>query len=108
MIAVLPQTEHPHRSANGEAATVQSQLESGCFIGGTLLVGPGLDLNCSESTPGLPMPRPSILNAVRQETIALRDLGLLAAAQPMLRARRYDNPRTAAAAVVLGCSRVGS
>ena len=38
MIAVLPQTEHPHRSANGEAATVQSQLESGgCLIGGTLV-----------------------------------------------------------------------
>src|SRR6266568_1207913 len=52
MIAVLPQTEHPHRNANGEAAAVQSQLESGCFIGSALLVGLGLDLNCSQSTRG--------------------------------------------------------
>ena len=50
MIAVLPQIEHPHRSANGETAAVQSQLELACFIGGTLLVGFELDLYCSEST----------------------------------------------------------
>ena len=49
MIAVLPQTEHPHRSANGETAAVQSQLELACFIGGTFLE---LDLYCSESTRG--------------------------------------------------------
>jgi hypothetical protein len=44
MIAVLPQAEHPHLSANGEAAVVQSQFESGCFIGGALIVclGPAL------------------------------------------------------------------
>ena len=41
MIAVLPQTEHPHRNANGEAAAVQSQFESGCFIGGALILGLG-------------------------------------------------------------------
>ena len=44
MIAVLPQTEHPHRSANGETAAVHSQLELACFISGTLLVGLELDL----------------------------------------------------------------
>jgi hypothetical protein len=44
MIAVLPQTEQPHRNANAEAAAAQSQRVSGCFIGGTLLVGLGLDL----------------------------------------------------------------
>jgi len=49
MIAVLPQIEHPHRSANGETAAVQSQLELACFIGGTFLE---LDLYCSESTRG--------------------------------------------------------
>ena len=45
MIAVLPQTEHPHRNANGEAGAPQWQFESGCFIGGALLMGLGLDLN---------------------------------------------------------------
>ena len=44
MIAVLPQTEHPHRNAKAEAAAVQSQFESGWFIGGALIVGLGLDL----------------------------------------------------------------
>jgi hypothetical protein len=38
MIAVLPQTEHRHRNANGEAAAAQSQFESGCFIGDALVV----------------------------------------------------------------------
>ena len=46
MIAVLPQTEHPHRNANGEAAAVQSQFESGCFIGDAFVMGLGSDLNC--------------------------------------------------------------
>ena len=32
MIAVLPQTEHLHRNANGETAAAQSQFESGCFM----------------------------------------------------------------------------
>jgi hypothetical protein len=50
MIAVLPQTEHPHRNANGEAAAVQSQFKSGCFIGNALVMGLGSDLNCSGST----------------------------------------------------------
>jgi hypothetical protein len=49
MIAVLPQTEHRHRNANGEAAAAQSQLVSGCFMGNALLVGLGLELNSSES-----------------------------------------------------------
>jgi hypothetical protein len=44
MIAVLPQTEHPQRNANGEAAAVQSQFESGCFIGGALIVALGWTL----------------------------------------------------------------
>ena len=57
MIAVLPQTEHPHRNANGEAAAVQSQFESGCFIGGALIVGLGLDLKLLWIDAGLPMPR---------------------------------------------------
>jgi hypothetical protein len=52
MIEVLPQTEHPHRNANGETTAAQSQLVSGCFIGGALLVGLGLDVNCSELTRG--------------------------------------------------------
>jgi hypothetical protein len=38
MIVVLPQTEHLHRSANGEAAAVQAQLVSRCFIGATSLL----------------------------------------------------------------------
>ena len=45
MIAVLPQTEHPHRNANGEAAAVQSQFESGCFIGDALVMGLGSSLD---------------------------------------------------------------
>ena len=44
MISVLPQTEHLHRKANGLTAETQLQLVAGCFIGGALLVGPGLDL----------------------------------------------------------------
>jgi hypothetical protein len=39
MIAVLPQTGQRHRNVNGEAGAAQSQLESGCFIGATLLLG---------------------------------------------------------------------
>jgi hypothetical protein len=50
MIAVLPQTEHRHRNANGEAAAAQSQFESGCFIGDALVGGLVSDLNCSGST----------------------------------------------------------
>ena len=45
MIAVLPQTEHPHRNANGEASMVQSQFESGCFIGDALVMGLGSALD---------------------------------------------------------------
>jgi len=52
MIAVLPQAEHFHRNVNGEAAVVQSQLASGWFIGGALLVSVELDLNRSGSTRG--------------------------------------------------------
>jgi hypothetical protein len=37
MISVLPQTEHPHRSANGETAAVQTQLELACFMVATSL-----------------------------------------------------------------------
>jgi hypothetical protein len=36
MIAVLPQTGQRHRNANGVTGAAQSQLVSGCFIGGTL------------------------------------------------------------------------
>jgi hypothetical protein len=39
MIAVVPQTEHRHRTANGEAIAAQSQLVSECFIGSTDLAG---------------------------------------------------------------------
>jgi len=39
MIAVLPQTGQRHRNAEGEAGAAQSQLVSGCFIVGTLLMG---------------------------------------------------------------------
>lgn len=62
MIAVLPQTEHPHRNANGEAGAVQSQFESGCFIGDDLIVGLGLDLSCFRSTQGCRSRGLSILN----------------------------------------------
>jgi hypothetical protein len=44
MIAVLPQAEHRHRNANGEAAAVQSQFKSGWFIGGALIVALGWTL----------------------------------------------------------------
>jgi hypothetical protein len=40
MIAVLPQTGQRHRNANGEA-TVESQSQGVCFIGGTLSLGCG-------------------------------------------------------------------
>ncbi len=36
MIVVLPQPGQRHRDANGVAAWPQSQLVSGCFIGGIL------------------------------------------------------------------------
>ena len=62
MIAALPQTEHPHRNANGEAGAVQSQFESGCFIGDDLIVGLGLDLNCSALTQGCRCRGLSIVN----------------------------------------------
>jgi hypothetical protein len=39
MIEVLPQTEHRHRNAKGEAAAAHSQLVWGWFIGSALLVG---------------------------------------------------------------------
>jgi hypothetical protein len=39
MIAVLPQREHRHRTANGETIAAQSQLVSECFIGSTDLAG---------------------------------------------------------------------
>jgi hypothetical protein len=39
MTALLPQKGQRHRSDNGVAVGPQSQRVSGCFIGGTLLVG---------------------------------------------------------------------
>ncbi len=39
LIAVLPQSGQRHRSANGPADEVQSQLVSGCFIGAGLIAG---------------------------------------------------------------------
>jgi hypothetical protein len=74
MIAVLPQTEHPQRNANGEAAAVQSQFESGCFIGGALIAGLGLDLNCSGSTRDCQCRILSILNGIAQRVRRARSL----------------------------------
>jgi hypothetical protein len=56
MIAVLPQTEHPHRNANGEAAAVQSQFESGCFIGDALVMGLGSALDRREAADATALP----------------------------------------------------
>jgi len=39
MTALLPQSGQRHRSANGVADAGQWQWVSGCFIGGTLVVG---------------------------------------------------------------------
>jgi hypothetical protein len=71
MIALLPQTGQRHRNAKAVAAWLQSQLVSGCFIGGTLLVGYGRR-DRSNRARSKPSSKDSAVSAIRLADHAIR------------------------------------